>query len=417
MRPAKITSISGRGYFFSLMLAALVLTGAAPEPGHAEHALLQKGEIKSFEPESGEIYLVDLVDRQVSVFSEAIGEKLAKMRDVMWFDGSRRVGFVSQEGMYAIETDIWEETILAKGTIDSFLFSSDADIIYYMQDGRFVAVNAAGKKLYSTDFAGELLSCAPDGNTALLQTDGGSVYLFDLRDKSFDKIVDLNVDTVSVEWTAGSLFLYDYTSMWVVDLATKRLTYFNDLKNAAFSPDKRLVVFRKSAGQAVYLLDLITRKEKLLLPEGGYIHSSWSRTGESIVLVTLDGRIRLVDKEGERQKLLVDVPYDWQWAGMVLPFWSGREDKFYYAQSDGVWEVDISGKRNTSEVVTFPFWVAPNWGSTVEYGRGKVAVVDLATGKRVVIFATQEVGRWWSKWSPDGSMLLLYDFPPLPQWQ
>ncbi|MDH4100968.1 MAG: hypothetical protein OEV28_10420 [Nitrospirota bacterium] len=416
MRLIEQPATSGHGKLFCLTLLMLTLL-LMPGWARAEHALLQKGEIASFSPQSGDIYLVDLVDQRVNALSEILGEKLASMRDITWFDSANKVGIVTHHGIYAVEPVIMEETRLAGDDLTSFFFSAEADTVFYTKPGQFVAVNAQGKTLYSTDFEGEVLSCSPDGKHVILLDDSSRVFIFDLPGKSFSKIVDLSVDTISVEWTSRSCFLYDYTSLWVVDRETKGLAYYADIKSAALSPDKQGVVFRKSSGDALYTLDFLTRKETLLTREGGCIHAAWSRTGEWIVYVTLDGKIRLTDRDGGRQKLLVDEAYDWQWAGMVLPFWSGREDKLYYIQSDGVWEVDLSGRRVKSETITFPFWVSPKWENVLEYGQGKVSVTDLSSRKKTDIFATQEVGRWWAKWSPDGTMVLLYDFPPLPQWQ
>lgn len=417
MRLIEMRVKAGREKLLFSIVLTLVLAAMPTGWASAEHALLQKGEITSFAPQSGDIYLVDLVDQRVNALSDVLGEKLANIRDITWFDSSGKVGVVTHQGIFSIETVIMEETRLAGDELTSFCFSSDADTVFYTRPRQLVAVNARGKELYTTDFEGEILSCSPNGKHALLQDERGTAFIFDLSRKSFTKIVDLGVDTVAVEWTAASCLLYDYSSLWVVDLETKGLAYYSDLKNASLSPDKQMVVFRKSGSDVIYTLDLATRKEKLLVREGGYIHGAWSRTGEWIAYLTLDGKIHLTDRDGGRQKLLVDEAYDWQWPGMILPFWSGREDKFYYVQSDGVWEVDLNGRRVKSEIVTFPFWVSPKWQSVLEYGQGKVSITDLSSLKKTDIFATQEVGRWWAKWSSDGTMVLLYDFPPLPQWQ
>lgn len=403
---------------FALSLSGATLSYAAENQAVAP----QKNEINPISPQKGEIYLLDLAKNRVSFVSELLGGAVTGARDIDWFDNGTKVGFVVQRrGVYAIEADGWIETKLVDGDVESFLFSSGADRFYYTKQKRFYVVDSNGKKLYSTDFDGELISCAPNGGFALLESREGTLYLFDLKKTSFDKISDRPENaldrSLEVKWLPAVMFMNDESSLWVVDLATKRLSFSGDMKNISISPTGDAAVFRKGGGQAVYLLDIASKKEKALYPEGGYIHAAWSRDGNWIVLVSHDGRLRLTDRNAGQQKVLVDVPYDWQWEGMVLPFWSGSGDRIYYVQKDGVWEVSVEGQKKTSEYIGFPFWVAPSWKRTLEYGQGKVTVVDLMNGARRTIMETEDVGRWWAKWAPDGDRLLLFDFPPLPQWQ
>lgn len=176
------------------------------------------------------------------------------------------------------------------------------------------------KSLQLPDFRWEPLADLSDSsvtNMALTLSVRGNtdIYLADAEGQNWERLTDSSVDEYAPRWSPDGRYLA-FTALQgeffgprvrLLDLMTgeDRLLSltggFLHIDDLTWSPDGRYVAYSALSDDAlrVYVQDLITREEVVLLPDvpGDQQHPRWSPDGERL-LVNMNNQLSLVGRDG-----------------------------------------------------------------------------------------------------------------------